>query len=128
VKLFNLELKNDDPMALASEIEAIMHDINATEVKMEIPLMAFIKALYPTYSHYLESLQASGQMKSITFDTLVEKYAKCEKSLGKKSTLSTGETVCLVEKWKNQYYSRGEGCKRGCRSNNFIGKGVAQPK
>jgi hypothetical protein len=30
VKLFNLELKNDDPMALASEIKAIMHDIDAT--------------------------------------------------------------------------------------------------
>jgi hypothetical protein len=36
LKLFNLELKNDDPMALASEIKAIMHDIGATGVKMTL--------------------------------------------------------------------------------------------
>jgi hypothetical protein len=46
VKLFNLELKNDDPMDLASEIKAILHDIDATGVKIDIPLIAFIKALY----------------------------------------------------------------------------------
>jgi hypothetical protein len=97
LKPFNLELKNDDPMALASKIKAIMHDIEATGVKIDLPLTTFIKALYPTYSHYLESLQASGQMKSITFDKLVDKVAKhekafekksaeCEKDFGKKST------------------------------------------
>jgi hypothetical protein len=75
VKLFNLKLMNDDPMDLASEIKAIMHCIDATVVKIEISLTSFIKALYPTYSWYLESLQASDQMKSITFDTLVEKVA-----------------------------------------------------
>jgi hypothetical protein len=37
VKLFNLELKNDDPMALASEINDIMHDIDATGVKIDLP-------------------------------------------------------------------------------------------
>jgi hypothetical protein len=41
------------------------------------------EALYPTYFHYLESLQDSGQMKSITFVSLVEKVAKCEKYFGK---------------------------------------------
>jgi hypothetical protein len=76
VNIFNLELKNDDPMALASEIKSIMHDIYATRVKIDLPLIAFSKALYPTYSHYLESMQASSQMKSITFDTLVEKVSR----------------------------------------------------
>jgi hypothetical protein len=75
-----------------------MHDIEATGVNIDLPLMAFIKALYPTYSHYLESLQASGQMKSITFDKLVEKVAEHEKAFGKKSTPSTGETVYLAQK------------------------------
>jgi hypothetical protein len=51
VKLFNLELKNDDPMDLASKIKAIMHDIDAIRVKIDLPLTVFIKALYPTYSH-----------------------------------------------------------------------------
>jgi hypothetical protein len=111
VKLFNLELKNDDPMDLASEIKSIMHDIDATRVKIDLPLTTFIKALYPTYSHYLESLQASGQMKSITFDKLVEKVAEHEKSFGKKSSHSTGETMCLAQKEKSQPHdsSRGEG-------------------
>jgi hypothetical protein len=59
VKLFNLELKNDDPMDLDSEIKSIMHDIEATGVEICIPITVFIKALYPTYSHYLELLQAS---------------------------------------------------------------------
>jgi hypothetical protein len=69
VKLFNLELKNDELMSLSFEIKAIMHDIEATRVKIYLPLTAFIKPLYPTYSYYIESLQASGQMKSISFIT-----------------------------------------------------------
>jgi hypothetical protein len=84
VKLFNLELKNDDPMALSFEIKAIMHDIDATRVNIDLPLITFINSIY----HYLELLQASGQMKSITFDKLVEKVAECEKSFGNKSTHS----------------------------------------
>jgi hypothetical protein len=125
VKLFNLELKNDDPMALASEIKAIMHDIEATGVKIDLPLTTFIKALYPTYSHYLESLQASGQMKSITFDKLVEKVAEREKAFGKKSTHSTGETVYLAQKEKSKPHdsSRGESNKRGCGRKTFRGRG-----
>jgi hypothetical protein len=110
VNLFNLELKNDDSITLDFEIKAIMHDIDVTGVNIELPLITFIKALYPTYSHYLESLQASGQMKSITFDTLVEKVAKREKRFGKKSSQSTGENVCLAHKGKNKSHdsSRGE--------------------
>ena len=54
IKSFNLELKNDDPLALASEVRSIMHDINNTGVEVDIPLIAYVKALYPTYSHYLD--------------------------------------------------------------------------
>ena len=64
MKLFNIELKDNDLMALASEIKAISDDIDATSVKVDISLTTFIKALYPTQSHYLESLQASGHLKS----------------------------------------------------------------
>jgi len=84
-------------MDLASDIKSIMHDIHTTRVKIELPLTALIKALYPTHSQYLESLQASGQMKSITFDKLVEKVAKREKSFGKKSAHSTSETFPFLE-------------------------------
>jgi len=84
VKIFNLELKNDDTVDLDSEIKAIIHGIEATRVKIYLLLIVFIKEIYPTYSHYLESLQASGQMKSITFDKVVEKFVECEKSFGKK--------------------------------------------
>jgi len=49
IELFSLELKNDDPIALASEVKSIMHDINVTNVELDIPLIAFVKALYPTY-------------------------------------------------------------------------------
>ena len=71
MKLFNLELKYNDPMKLAFQIRATFHDIDATGVKVDIQFTAFIKALYPTYTHYLESLQASGQMKAMTFKKLV---------------------------------------------------------
>jgi hypothetical protein len=54
LNLFNLELKNDDPMDLTSEIKYIVHDIQDIRVNIYIPLTAFIKALYPTYSYYLE--------------------------------------------------------------------------
>ena len=39
MKLFNLELKDNDPMKLASEIRAIFHDIDATSVKVDIQLI-----------------------------------------------------------------------------------------
>ena len=53
MKLFNLEMKDNDPLNLASEIRILFHDIEATSVKVDLQLTAFIKALYPTYSHYL---------------------------------------------------------------------------
>ena len=59
IMLFNLELKYNDPMTLAYEIRDIFQDINATGVKVGIELTPFIKSLYPSYNHYLESLQAS---------------------------------------------------------------------
>jgi hypothetical protein len=34
--------------------------------------------MYPTYSHYFESLQASGKKKAMTFDVLVEKITERE--------------------------------------------------
>ena len=70
MKLFNLELKYIDPMKLASEIKAIFHDIEFARAKVDRQLTGFNKPLYPTYSHYLESLQASGQTKAMTFDVL----------------------------------------------------------
>jgi len=109
VKLFNLELKEDDPMDLDSEIKYIMHGIDATRVNIYLPLIAFIKALYPTYSHYLESLQSSGQMKSIKFDTFVEKVVECEKSFGKKSSCSTDESICISEKENIQPHDSSKG-------------------
>ena len=49
IKLFTLELQNDDPLALASEVKSIMHDIKVTNVELDIPMIALLKALYPTY-------------------------------------------------------------------------------
>ena len=83
IKLFSLELLNDDPLALASKVKYIMHDIKVTNVELDIPLIAFLKALYPTYSNYLESLQTNGNAKDITFDSLVKKFVEREKSFGK---------------------------------------------
>ena len=96
MNLFSLELKDNDPMKLASKIRAIFHDIDATGVKVDIQLTAFIKALYPIYTHYLESLQASGQ--AMTFETLFEKIAEREKAFGKKDSKPNEETLCLAQK------------------------------
>ena len=85
-------------MKLAYEIRAILHDIDATGVKVDIQLTAFIKSLYPTYTHYLESLQASGQMKAMTFETLVEKIAEREKEFGKKESKPNEENLCPAQK------------------------------
>ena len=63
MKLFIWKLKDNDPMRLALEIKAIYHNIDSIGVKVGFQLTVFIKALYTAYSHYLESLQASGQMK-----------------------------------------------------------------
>jgi hypothetical protein len=42
-KLFNLDLKDNDPMDLPYEIKSIMHDIDVVGVKIEISLATFIK-------------------------------------------------------------------------------------
>ena len=60
VKLFNLELKDNDPMDLVSEIKVILNEIDATKVNICVLIIAFIKDLYCSYSYYLESMQASG--------------------------------------------------------------------
>jgi len=51
IKLFTLEVKNNNPLAVASEGMSIMHDIKSTKVELDIPLIAFLRALYPTYSN-----------------------------------------------------------------------------
>lgn len=86
IKLFSLELKNADPGALALEVRSIIHDIKTTSVQIYIPPISYANELYPTYSNYLESLQASGNLKEITFDSLEKKFYKREKDFGKKTT------------------------------------------
>ena len=88
IKLFDLELKDDDSLASAFEIRAIMHDIEAIGVKVDVPIITFVKALYPTYSHYLESLQASGKLSKISFESLMDKFVERERDFGKKKTIS----------------------------------------
>ena len=43
MKLFNLELKDNDPMKLAYEIRAIFHDIDAIGVKVAFNLLHLLK-------------------------------------------------------------------------------------
>lgn len=110
INLFSLELKNDDPLALTSEVRSIMHDIKNTHVKIDISLIAYVKALYPTYSHYLESFQESGNLKEITFDPLEKNFAERDKAFGKKTTPKYSEEyLCFARSEKNhaQDYSRG---------------------
>jgi len=102
-----------------------MHDIKFIKVELDIPLITFLKALYPTYSNYLESLQGNRNLKNITFDSLVKKFAEREKAFGKKKTLeSSEEVVCLShnEKHPAQDSSRGRGGQRG-RGRYFRGRG-----
>jgi hypothetical protein len=66
-------------------------------------------------------------MKSITFDTLVEKVAELEKSFGNKLAHPTRDTIlCLPQKGKNQSHdsSSGEDNKRGRGIKTFKGRGV----
>jgi len=60
IQLFMFELKDNDLMALAFKIKAIMYNPDVVGVEIHISLTNFIKALYPIYSHYRESLQVSG--------------------------------------------------------------------
>jgi len=96
IKLFSLELKNDDPLPLASKVRSIMHNIKTTGVKIDIPLIPYVKTLYPTYSKYLESLQASGTLKEITFDSLKNKFARRENNFWKKTTPHYLNKLCVL--------------------------------
>ena len=72
-------------------------------------------------------MQASGNLKKITFDSLEQKFAEREKAFGKKiNPQSSEEAVCLAHREKNhaQDYSRGRG---GCRGRiNLRGRGGRQ--
>ena len=84
LKLFSLELKDNDPVLDASENWAIMHKIQASSMELELPLATFVNSLYLTHSNYLESLKASDKFKELTFDNLEEKIADIEKVFRKK--------------------------------------------
>ena len=47
IKLFTLELQNNDPLDLASEVKSIMHDIKVTNVELDIPLKLFSRHFIP---------------------------------------------------------------------------------
>lgn len=103
-----------------------MHDIDSISMKIDITHVALIKAFYPTYSNYLESLQASGNLKTLTFNTLVDKIAEHEKAFGKKSSDPTLDTLCIAQKGNNvaydSYWGESTNCGHGRR--NHIGRGV----
>ena len=96
IKLFNAQLRDNDPIDLALEIKSMTHQIDATSVKVYIALITFIKYLYPTYLHYLESTKVGHQMKLLNFETLVEKIAEHEKAFGEKTTQSNVEIIFLA--------------------------------
>lgn len=125
MKLFNLYMKDNDPMKLASEIRAFYHDIEATGVKVDLQLTSFIKALYPTYSQCLEYLQASEEMKNMNFDKLVEKNAERENAFGRKENLPNVETMCLSHQGKpiNDESIRHDTSNKGRGRKQFRGKG-----
>ncbi len=102
MKLLNVQLKNDDPMSLAFEFKPIYHDIESIGAKDDIELTTFIKALYPTYSHYLESLQDIGQMKAMILDSLVEKIVQKERMFSEEKTMSMHKHFALLRKERYQ--------------------------
>lgn len=106
-----------------------MHDIKSIGLEIDIPLITYVKAKYPTYSHYLDSLQANGNLKEIIFDSLENKFAKREKGFGKKTTpQSTEKYVSFTQKNHAQDSSRGRGGQRGRERRNFGGKGANSSK
>ena len=66
------------------------------DVQLNIPLIAFFKELYPTYSNYLESLQSNGNLKEVTFDSLVKKFMRERKLLGRRQLLSLLKKLCVL--------------------------------
>jgi len=103
-----------------------MHDIKTTSFEIDIPLIAYVEAIYSTYSNYLESLQASGNLKEIIFDSIEKMFAEREKGFGKKTTpQSSKDVACLRHKEKNQTKgsSRGRGGRRGRGRRNFRSRG-----
>ena len=126
-------MSNNDSLKLAFEIKSINHEIESIGVKFDFLLTSFIKSLYLSYLHYLESLQASGKLKDIDFDKLVGKIAEREKAFGKKeaSHSSNTETLYLAQKYRkpqeesfrNTRGNRGRGRKnyRGRRGRNIQG-------
>lgn len=102
-----------------------MDDIKSTCIKIEITLTSLTKAQYSTYSNYLESLQASGNLKSLTFDTFTYKIVEHEKVFRKNTSDYTLDTLCINQKDKNVSHDSfcGEIIHRDCSRRKFKGRG-----
>ena len=87
--------------------------------------LVFPRNYIPLIPIYLESLQASGKLKEIYFDSLVEKFVEREKDFWKtkKDAQPPEEVVCLAQKRENhsQDSLRGRGDRRGQGRKNNIG-------
>ena len=102
-------------MLVASEIRAIVHKIQASSMKPNLPLATFVKSLYSTHSNYLESLKEINKFKGLTFDTLTKNIADKDKSFRKKLGDPARESLFFVQKEKNHPKdpSKGDNIKRG---------------
>ena len=63
LKLFSLKVKDNDPMLVAYDIKAIMHEIKASCMRPDLPLAKFLNSMYPNHSNYIDSLQSKRQVK-----------------------------------------------------------------
>ena len=53
LKLFSLEVKDNDHMLVTTEVREIMYKIEASSMKTNLPFATFVKSLYYTDSNYL---------------------------------------------------------------------------
>lgn len=107
-------MKGNGTLKLDFEIKSIFHDMKSTGVGVDLKLTIFIEFLHPVYSHYSESLKASGQLKDVTFDKQVKTIVERENALRKKDPPqnSNVETLCLAQKYHKSHGENSKGDKR----------------
>ena len=96
-----MDVKDNDLLLVAFNIIEMMHKIQESSMKSNLPFATFVKSLYPTHSNYLESLQASNKFKHLSFDTMVEKIADREKAFRKNTSDPLGDYIFFAQEEKN---------------------------
>lgn len=98
IKLFNIELKNGNPLALASEVILIMHDIKSIAIELDIPLIPYVKEYIPPIHSILSHCKKVATLRRLPLNPLRRSLLKERRIFKIIKLLSLPKKLCVLHK------------------------------